>query len=219
MTIPPKVRVLPAEPRDGPALAKVEIDAFSEGALSEIMFGPASDEAIAYRGKELTELIEKKDPRKHYVKAVVGDDEKIIALGIWQFFLDEEGNSANCPETQDVNKKEWPPGANLEACKFFFGNLYRWREERRGQRHAFLSVLVTDPAHQGIGAGSALMKYGLDIADREKIPSWLESSRKGYPLYRKFGFQDTKRFTFDLTRYGREGKSDAVEMVRPQREN
>jgi len=53
-----------------------------------------------------------------------------------------------------------------------------------------LDLLVTDPKYQGQGAGSMLIKWGLDIADELHVPAYLESSRVGHKLYGKFGFRD-----------------------------
>jgi GNAT superfamily N-acetyltransferase len=51
-------------------------------------------------------------------------------------------------------------------------------------------ILATHPARQGLGAGSALMKWGVELADSLGLPSRLEASPAGYRLYKKFGFED-----------------------------
>lgn len=53
-----------------------------------------------------------------------------------------------------------------------------------------LHILAADPARQRLGAGSALLAWGAALADREGRPSWLEASPQGYPLYRRFGYED-----------------------------
>lgn len=55
--------------------------------------------------------------------------------------------------------------------------------------HWYLSEIGVDPAHQGIGAASALMRAGLDRADLARMPAYLESSKPAnVPIYEHFGF-------------------------------
>lgn len=53
-----------------------------------------------------------------------------------------------------------------------------------------LDLLQTEPKHQGRGAGSMLIQWGLDIANKLRLPAYLESSPAGHKLYQKYGFQD-----------------------------
>ncbi len=56
--------------------------------------------------------------------------------------------------------------------------------------HWYLSMLGVDPACQGRGLGSALLKAGLARCDAEGLPAYLESSNpKNVPLYERFGFE------------------------------
>jgi ribosomal protein S18 acetylase RimI-like enzyme len=51
-----------------------------------------------------------------------------------------------------------------------------------------------DPAQQGRGHGDALMWYALERFDREKLPTYLESTNpRNISLYRRHGFQDLGR--------------------------
>lgn len=60
-----------------------------------------------------------------------------------------------------------------------------------------LDLLQTDPKHQGRGAGSKLIKWGTDIADKLQLPAYLESSPKAHKLYQKHGFKDVDILTMD----------------------
>src|SRR5213592_3271679 len=44
--------------------------------------------------------------------------------------------------------------------------------------HLYLAVLGTDPPAQGRGIGSALLRPGLELCDREGLPAYLESSKE-----------------------------------------
>ncbi|KAL2369360.1 hypothetical protein RJ035_001358 [Blastomyces gilchristii] len=168
------IRALPAQLEDATALARVELDAFSNDPVTRPLFGPHNPEGFTFRAKELAEGIAKNDRKTHYIKAVLGDD-TIVGMAIWHFYLDEE--SSNAVERVDLDKKEWATGANVDACKDFFRQIFKMRDRMRGQRHAsqkVLSCFATEIAHQGLGAGSAMLQYGVDIADKENLPGWLE---------------------------------------------
>lgn len=54
----------------------------------------------------------------------------------------------------------------------------------------YLNMIAVDPAHQGQGLGSALMKAALARCDTEGIPAFLESSNpRNISLYLRHGFE------------------------------
>ncbi len=56
--------------------------------------------------------------------------------------------------------------------------------------HWYLATLGTEPAHQGRGVGSGLMRPVLEQCDREGLPAYLESSKeRNVPFYRRHGFE------------------------------
>lgn len=55
--------------------------------------------------------------------------------------------------------------------------------------HADLEILGVDPAYQGRGLGSKLLKWGLSRADEEGIEVYLCSSPEGRRVYEKYGFE------------------------------
>ncbi len=62
------------------------------------------------------------------------------------------------------------------------------------ERHFYLSVLGTDPARQGEGVGSALVRPVLDICDADGIGAYLESSKEAnVAFYARHGFRVTER--------------------------
>src|SRR3954447_19572749 len=59
--------------------------------------------------------------------------------------------------------------------------------------HLSLAVLDTDPPAQGRGVGSALLRPGLELCDREGLPAYLESSKESnVAFYGRFGFRVTE---------------------------
>ncbi|MFK7915232.1 MAG: GNAT family N-acetyltransferase [Pseudomonadales bacterium] len=54
----------------------------------------------------------------------------------------------------------------------------------------YLNMIAVDPAHQGQGLGSALMKAALARCDEDGIPAYLESSNpRNISLYLRHGFE------------------------------
>lgn len=42
--------------------------------------------------------------------------------------------------------------------------------------------------YKGRGAGSLMMKYGCDMADKDGLEIYVDASMEGYPVYLKYGF-------------------------------
>ena len=82
---------------------------------------------------------------------------------------------------------------------------------------AVLHVLVTDPKHHRRGAGAMLVRWGIDQADEANLPSFLEASQQGKPLYSRFGFEAVHEEVFDLAAYGGEGVDINTIMIRQPR--
>jgi len=60
--------------------------------------------------------------------------------------------------------------------------------------HWYLSVLSISPESQRSGYGSALLRPGLEAADRQGSGCWLETQRESnIPFYSRFGFELIKR--------------------------
>lgn len=55
--------------------------------------------------------------------------------------------------------------------------------------HADLAILACSPSHQRLGAGTALVRWGVDLADHEDRVAWVEASPDGYPVYLRQGFE------------------------------
>lgn len=66
------------------------------------------------------------------------------------------------------------------------------------QPHYYLSDLGVVPASHGHGIGSALLRHGLDLCDREGVPAYLENSNpRNGPLYERHGFRTFERYVMD----------------------
>lgn len=60
------------------------------------------------------------------------------------------------------------------------------------REHFYLQVVGTDPAKQGKGFASAILRHQLAASDAAGLPCYLESSKDtNIPIYRSFGFETT----------------------------
>ncbi|RDW67265.1 GNAT family N-acetyltransferase [Aspergillus mulundensis] len=76
-------------------------------------------------------------------------------------------------------------------CEAFFGREERERARvMRGLKHYYLDTLVTHPAYHRRGAGSMLLQWGCELADRDGVALYVDASKAGARLYERFGFVD-----------------------------
>jgi hypothetical protein len=86
-----------------------------------------------------------------------------------------------------------------------------------------LGVLACKTNYSRLGAGSALLRWGLALADEVGVAARLEASPPGYPLYLRHGFEPIAAQDLELTRrWGaiqkpgdNWGQENAVEVLGP----
>ncbi|KAK0264935.1 hypothetical protein LTR57_000162 [Friedmanniomyces endolithicus] len=132
----------------------------------------------------LTELHE---PGSQWLKAVSDDDTgEVAGFCKWRRFGEGEEVGTGLPE--------WPEGADARLCAETFGGwVGRHPGLMGGRAHWYLEILATDPKYQGQGAGSQLMRWGLERADQEGVEAYLEASPDAVRLYEHFGFREAAR--------------------------
>jgi len=126
-----------------------------------------------------------------------------LALGLGGRALDEGGGYVT--EGQDAAALWLPPGVESDGDALAALIAETVSDERRAvvgevagqmqqfhpkEPHWYLSMLGVDPARQGRGLGSALLKHTLKRVDDERAAAYLESSNpKNVPLYERHGFE------------------------------
>lgn len=109
-----------------------------------------------------------------------------------------------------------PPELRLDALASIFDPLDASREEIMGAEKPFfmLNSLATHPDHQGRGAGSLLLDWGLRKADNEGFVTYLDATQVARPIYEKRGFEIKKAVEWDRSVWGGEGVDVHYCMVR-----
>jgi ribosomal protein S18 acetylase RimI-like enzyme len=92
---------------------------------------------------------------------------------------DEEAMGALIEETMPDDRKEE-----------LFGLVAKMGEFHITEPHWYLPLIGVDPAQQGRGYGSALLRHALAACDSAGLPAYLESSNpRNVPLYERHGFE------------------------------
>jgi GNAT superfamily N-acetyltransferase len=83
-------------------------------------------------------------------------------------------------------------------------SLYTFVEKRRHHHlpgpHAYLAGIGVDPARQGGGNGTALLRPMIERADREGFPAYLETgTARNLPFYERAGFRIVEELTLPNT--------------------
>ncbi|KAF2793092.1 acyl-CoA N-acyltransferase [Melanomma pulvis-pyrius CBS 109.77] len=205
------LEIHPVLPADMPELFRIQRAAFSAGIAAHLFPRPATpsyiESSIAKHAKS-----QASEPDVQYLKVIDTElDGRMVAAAKWRINLKER--------TQEEVEKMLPrPGKEEEgneAAKAFMAYL-RWaRSTFMGTKpFFFLHMLVTDPEHHRRGAGALLVKWGTAQADAANLPSFLEASEAGRPLYARLGFAPVHVEVFDLSKYGGEGKDTNTIMIR-----
>ena len=101
------------------------------------------------------------------------------------------------PPQQSTNSSK-SPRRRLE--EYTSSNLQSWMLTLMppGSLCMYIASICVHPEHQGKGIGSALLKYGTDRADKEKLYCWVQSSEAGSNLFEQDGFEEVGRLEIDL---------------------
>ncbi|OCK80868.1 acyl-CoA N-acyltransferase [Lepidopterella palustris CBS 459.81] len=193
---------------------QIQLAAFDSGMASKLSPKPVTPERVA---KSVNDLRNTRDePEVHLLKVLDTDTGKIISCAKWRFNLKERSKE----EVEESLPKvpEPLPDSNVAAEKDFVEYLANSRREWMGGKpFYFMHVLATHPDHHRRGAGAMLLKWGLDQADKAGLPSYLEASDMGRPLYERLGYRPVKETFFDLSKYGAEGMERNTAMLRDPR--
>ncbi|KAJ5885377.1 acetyltransferase [Penicillium taxi] len=107
---------------------------------------------------------------------------RLIAFAKWDYSMPEDRGPRFSPWSEDQSK---------EACDAFFNKLEKERKRVMGDEvHIYLDLLCTHPDYRQRGAGSALIQFGCKAADEGGLGVYVDASKAGAPLYKKFKFVD-----------------------------
>lgn len=194
-----RVETIPYE--ELPAYIRIIQRAFQTGVGAVLLDGRPSP-TPADAAKHLSSAQKDyQNPINRYCKAVDTTTGEMIAVAKWQFFLVEQTlDQLNKtlkiagPGDEDYNALHAPVINYIKGSRREFMDI---------QPYIYLSILTTDPDHHRKGAGRALVEWGTKQADELGIPTYLEASIEGHPLYERCGFQVVREARFNMHKLGR----------------
>ncbi|KAI8714835.1 N-acetyltransferase domain-containing protein [Fusarium sp. LHS14.1] len=96
-----------------------------------------------------------------------------------------------CQRSEAVDIRLGTKICRVKSVRPFFKREEDERKRVMGDyKHYDLDTLATHPDYQRRGAGSMLMKWGCDLADKNRVGAYVDASKAGAPLYERFGFVD-----------------------------
>ncbi len=175
------------EPAQIPRAAESLAQAFVEDAHTAGMLPPGRT-FERLRVLLRAQLLETLAAGPHAVAATEDATGEVLGVALWQ-----------APSTGPTR---WSMAKNLPAYLRMLGRRFpdavrtSATEARHRPRvpHWYLGYLGTRPAARGRGVGTALIRYGLDRAERADVGAYLESSsRANVDFYRTLGFVEMGR--------------------------
>ncbi|KAF5011451.1 hypothetical protein FDECE_2440 [Fusarium decemcellulare] len=125
-------------------------------------------------------------PFHHYVKLV--DPESLDANG-WPRIAAYAKWDTSTPEERGPRCPPWHEDMDSEILDAFIGRVDGERRRVMGDLRHYLT-LATHPDYQRRGLGTMLMRYGCDLVDKNGVAAYVDASKSGSALYRRFGFVD-----------------------------
>lgn len=182
--------------------------AFSEEAVHQWCFPSStctSETEFLWLRNRFGSHLKNPGPGVKHFKLVHAPTGKLASFGRWVFpHPKEEPKTQEEMEEQERKEKEkdmpsFPPGANAEACKEFFGKLEDSQKKWvKGDEMYVMGLLATVPEFQRMGCATKLLRHVLDMADREEKKCYIEATRPGLPVYERLGWKTVEILHFSV---------------------
>jgi ribosomal protein S18 acetylase RimI-like enzyme len=125
-------------------------------------------------------------------------------MALWDIYL--------TPSKWRRGEISWLSGRERERAEQLIWPLWDTRERLwLDQKYLYCHVVAVHPEYQRRGIGQMLMEYGIDIAQKVRLPIYIESSRDGMRLYEKIGCRRLKQQPVDKSKTGKPQESNEVE--------
>ena len=196
----------PAERQNIPRLAEIETVACLSDNAFRLSFPTPTDFT-----KQVIELLEDQvgDPIWRHIKVVEKETGVLAAWASWKTPTDAQIREQDEKSAAEVEQTQ--PGSGMGGFDPDAGFLTyvqvvsdRWMKKwTRGKRHIICKALYTEPSFQRQGMGTALVKYGNQLADQKSLPIFVHAMPFGHPIYAKQGFETVQRLDVDLTRFAK----------------
>ncbi|KAJ0417919.1 acyl-CoA N-acyltransferase [Aspergillus carlsbadensis] len=188
-------------------LASLNITSFAGQGFITNTFSNVADDAI-FELKCKRYLQKLAHPKTHVLVAIDEDTGEVAGCARWIIPGQEAGNQLSSDEAAAEAGAELvlPEGTNRGIYDGFFEVLKEKGEKYYREDDIVLEFLATHPDHQGRGVGKALLRWGMDRADKQQRRIYVEATTPGFPLYARMGWTALDEVAIDYARWGGEGK-------------
>ncbi|MCJ1485500.1 hypothetical protein MMC06_005674 [Schaereria dolodes] len=205
------IALAPATEADYPAIVDIHYAAFSPSVIAHLS-NKTEVEQKALLMKTLRENLP--NPKILLIKATDTSNGEVTGFGIWTLSSGKEKGKEKGKEQgmrmgallrYSVNEGEKGGRRSLADA---FDEAIKEKETYwlKGKKHMFLKALAVAPASQRRGIGTALVQFGMKMADEGAAVCFLHATPIGHGLYRKLGWKDVGSLDFDLTEWGGESR-------------
>ncbi|KAJ5618376.1 hypothetical protein N7528_007019 [Penicillium herquei] len=208
-----------ATEQDAPELGLINNDSFQSRMILGAIFPESSQPTLrAYKAIHVMKHLV--NPETHVLKATDPTSGAIVGYGRWHIpaVLGVTPNVPGLSDQAQTYAKDpvafAPEPMNREIYAAFRAMLEEGRKRHTTERDMMLDLLATLPSCQGRGVGTALLRWGIEVADRLQARIYLESTPEGYPLYLKYGWKKIDEATLDMEQHNGQGKDTFVLMMR-----
>lgn len=198
----PPVHLLPASEDDIPSLIRVHMAAFSNDNAARLMF-KNKDENIAM----LLDMLKAQLSNTKFAvtKAISNDTGNVLGWQACRFLgkdddLESKGVVTGSQGVKDVTVNG-SDGVRTLRSVLMENSVRVQKDWMANQEYIHFDTLVVDPAAQGRGIGTALLRRVTDKADEYSTYCWLQSSPAAHNIYLKAGFKDVASFEVHLKEF------------------
>ncbi|KAI4705190.1 hypothetical protein J4E81_000070 [Alternaria sp. BMP 2799] len=192
------VSISPAQPKDAVDIAALHVQAFSSNALMRAIYPTPAIWAALQGCVEEKILADMKEPKitvlvaKHTDEAEVREEQgKTVGYAVWCHPIKAE--------EQDWKLPTWklPEGTDWNVLKPWLAAAGKTVEEVIGHTPHYgldLMWLAVSPDYSRMGIGTLLLRWGMDLCEKEGVPVYLDSTvEAAQTFYQKAGFIERGR--------------------------
>lgn len=174
-----------AKPDDMPAIVDVFYNSFPPH-LNALLMGCRGPED---KPKALQLYLDemKTDPTVIWIQVRDTQSNDLVAASMWRVFMNGQHPH------HDDQPSPWLEGEQHANAKYIIDGQNAQRRKAMPGPFVYLHICFTDAKYRRRGAGSMMMKWGVELMDLLFLPGYIEASEEGNFLYRAFGFYDYER--------------------------
>ncbi|KAL9049206.1 MAG: hypothetical protein Q9162_007336 [Coniocarpon cinnabarinum] len=145
------------------------------------------------------------DPTAKFIKAIDSDSGEMLGIARWHFYpcryqVSDLEYAGSKPKDDDAS---YPAGLNIPLYKGMLDQIFKRRPEWivNGPQWYLTTVKVRESFRRR-GAGSAMIRWGIEKARTEKCPAYLEAAADAENFYAILGFDDVGELRIDMRPFG-----------------